>query len=215
MKKLLTMLLCGAVICTLTACKDTSSDIIKPAVSSASKGTPYKEPTHTSHDTNTVTAESSPATSKSSRFNYISTSEVEKDYEVEDDIGGVSILRYRGEGGKVNIPSVIGGKTVVKIDEHAFRGSEITNVVIPSSVVTIETHAFSGCDKLESLTISEGVEIIDDYAFADCPKLALVSLPDSIKEIGSGSFRNCPSLLLTYKGQTYTITNVRDLYDIF
>lgn len=215
MKKLLTILLCGAAVCTLTACKNNETPVVRPAASS-SKGTPYKEPTTASRGgTTDVIGTSSPTTSSSSRFNYISTSDVEKDYEVEDDLGGVNITRYRGEGGKVTIPSKIGGKAVIGIEQHAFRGSEVTNVVIPSSVRVIGTHSFSGCDKLESLTIYEGVEEINAYAFADCPKLALVSLPDSIREIGSDSFRNCPSLLLTYKGQTYTITNVEDLYLIF
>lgn len=214
MKKLLTILLCLSVMCTLTACKNEGAVVVRPAAST-SKGTPYKEPTNTSRGTDAANGTSSPTASSPSRFNYISTSDVEKDYEVEDDLGGVNILRYRGEGGKVTIPSVIDGKAVIKIEEHAFRGSEITNLVIPSSVKVIETHAFSGCDKLESLTIYEGVEEINDYAFADCPKLALVSLPDSIREIGAGSFRNCPSLLLTYKGQTYTISNVEELYLIF
>lgn len=113
------------------------------------------------------------------------------------------------------MPSVIGGKSVLKIDEHAFRGTEITNVIIPGAIRTIETHAFSGCDKLEQLTIGDGVKTLEDYAFADCPKLTLVSLPDSLKEIGTGAFRNCPNIMITYKGQTYTITNVDELYEIF
>lgn len=215
MKKLLTLLLCGSIALTFTACKN--EDTFTPVtVSSGSKGTPYKEPTTANNGANAaIGGDNAAATSTSSRFNYISTSEVEKDYEVEDDLGGVNILRYIGEGGKVTVPSVIEGKTVRQISDNAFRGSEVTNVVIPSSVDTIENHAFSGCDKLESLTIYEGVKVIDDYAFADCPKLALVSLPDSLMEIGVGAFRNCSSLLLTYKGKTYTIANVEELYDIF
>lgn len=215
MKKLLTLLLCGSIALTFTACK--KEDTFTPVTAfSSSKGTPYKEPTTANNGANAaIGGDAASATSTSSRFNYISTSEVEKDYEVEDDLGGVNILRYIGEGGKVTVPSVIDGKTVRQISDNAFRGSEVTNVVIPSSVDTIENHAFSGCDKLESLTISEGVKVIDDYAFADCPKLALVSLPDSLMEIGVGAFRSCSSLLLTYKGKTYTIANVEELYDIF
>ncbi len=216
MKKLLTLLLCGSIALTFTACK--KEDTFTPVTaSSSSKGTPYKEPTTANNGANAAIGGENAAanTTSSSRFNFISTSEVENDYELEDDLGGVNILRYIGDGGKVTVPSVIGGKTVRQISDNAFRGSEVTNVVIPSSVDTIENHAFSGCDKLESLTISEGVKVIDDYAFADCPKLALVSLPDSLMEIGVGAFRNCSSLLLTYKGKTYTIANVEELYDIF
>lgn len=214
MKKLLSIFLFGIIVLTLAGCKKENKTTSFPAVSSSSKGTPYKEPTSGGGAAITDGQTSVPS-SKSSRFNYISTSDVEADYEVEDDLGGVNILRYRGEGGKVSLPSVIGGKTVLKVDEHAFRGTEITNVVIPGTIRTIETHAFSGCDKLEQLTVGDGVDTIEDYAFANCPKLTLVSLPDGIKEIGSGAFRDCPNIMLTYKGQTYTSTNVEDLYDIF
>lgn len=217
MKRLLCVLLCGAVVLTLAGCKKNNSTPVIPTAASSSKGTPYKEPVTSGGGGGAAIIDepTGASSSKSSRFNYISTSEVEEDYEVEDDLGGVNILRYRGEGGKVSVPSVIGGKSVLKVDEHAFRGTEITNVTIPGAIRTIETHAFSGCDKLEQLTVGEGVETIEDYAFANCPKLTLVSLPDSLKEIGTGAFRDCPNIMLTYKGQTYTITNVDELYEIF
>lgn len=215
MKRLLCVLLCGTAVLTLSGCKK-KNNTITPAVTSSSKGTPYKEPTGNGSGGATIIGDDdNTAASKSSRFNYISTSEVEEDYEVEDDLGGVNILRYRGEGGKISVPSVIGGKSVLKIDEHAFRGAEITSVVIPGAIRTIETHAFSGCGKLEQLTIGDGVETIEDYAFADCPKLTLVSLPDNLKEIGTGAFRDCPNIMVTYKGQTYTVTNVEELYEVF
>lgn len=216
MKRLLCILLCGAIITTLSGCKK-KNDTITPVVTSTSKGTPYKEPAagNGGGGATIIDDDGNTTTSKSSRFNYISTSEVEEDYEVEDDLGGVNILRYRGEGGKVSVPSVIGGKSVLKIDEHAFRGSTITSVTIPGAIRTIETHAFSGCDALEQLTIGDGLETIEDYAFADCPKLTLVSLPDSLKEIGIDSFRDCPNISVTYKGQTYTITDVDKLYEVF
>lgn len=215
MKRLLCILLCGTAVLTLSGCKKKNNAVI-PAVTISSKGTPYKEPvTSGGGGAAIVGGDDNTATSKSSRFNYISTSEVEEDYEVEDDLGGVNILRYRGNGGKVSVPSVIGGKSVLKIDEHAFRGTEVTNVIIPGAIRTIETHAFSGCDKLEQLTIGDGVETIEGYAFADCPKLTLVSLPDSLKEIGTGAFRDCSNIMVTYKGQTYTITNVEELYEVF
>lgn len=216
MKRLLCILLCGTAVLTLSGCKKKNDTTVIPAVTSSSKGTPYKEPVTSGGGSAAIIDEpTSTPSSKSSRFNYISTSEVEEDYEVEDDLGGVNILRYRGEGGKIYVPSVIGGKSVLKIDEHAFRGTEITNVIIPGAIRTIETHAFSGCDKLEQLTIGDGVKTLEDYAFADCPKLTLVSLPDSLKEIGTGAFRDCPNIMITYKGQTYTITNVDELYEIF
>lgn len=219
MKKTLTILLCGVLTLTLTACGDKSTSVVKaPTASSSANETPYKAPSASKGGTTIIEdrTDSDTASKPSGTTDTTgTTSNAADDYEVEEDLGGVNILRYRGEGGKVSIPSVIGGEKVIQIGEHAFRGSAVTNVTIPATVREIETHAFTGCDSLEFLTIAEGVEVIDGYAFSECPKLSLVSLPDSIKEINSGAFRNCPNLMLTYKGQTYTAANVEDLYFIF
>lgn len=206
MKKFVSVILCGIMIFTLTGCKKKSASI-SPVVPSSKSGDVYKEPTGggitivdpvTSTPTVTTT-----------------TSEAASDYEVEDDLGGVNIVRYHGEGGKINIPQKIDDKTVIQIDEHAFRGAEVTSVTIPGTVREIETHAFSGCYLLETLTIAEGVQIIDGYAFSNCESLSLVTLPDSIEEINAGAFNDCPKLVLTFKGKTYTAANLEELYEYF
>lgn len=206
MKKFVSIILCGIMIFTLTGCKKKSASA-SPVISSSKSGTIYKEPTGggvTIVDpvvsVPTVTA---------------ATSEADSDYEVEDDLGGVNIVSYHGAGGKINIPQKIGGKTVIQIDEHAFRGVEVTSVTIPGTVREIETHAFSGCYLLETLTIAEGVQIIDGYAFSNCERLSLVTLPDSIVEINAGAFNDCPKLVLTFKGETYTAANLEELYEYF
>lgn len=210
MKKVVLILLFGIVSLILTACGKSDPAPILPSVSSKS-GTPYKEPS--GNGGVTIVGDNNTAASKPSGT--AATSEAASDYEIEDDLGGVSILRYHGEGGKVLIPSVINKQTVIKIDEHAFRGTAVTNVIVPGTVRTIETRAFSNCDLLETLSVSEGVEVIDGYAFANCDKLSLVTLPDSIREINAGAFSECPLLQLTYKGKTYTAVNVEELYEIF
>lgn len=214
MKKLLMILLCGVLTLSVTACGVNSTTAKAPAASSSSGETPYKAPS-ASKDGTTIIGDDTNANTASKPSDTTASSDTADDYELEEDLGGVNILRYLGKGGKVSIPSVIDGKKVIQIGEHAFRGSAVTNVTIPATVREIETHAFTGCDSLEILTIAEGVEVIDGYAFSECPKLSLVTLPDSIKEINPGAFRNCPNLMLTYKGQTYTAVNEEDLYFIF
>lgn len=217
MKKTLSILLCIAAAISLTACKKQPAATV-PTPTASQSGTPYKEPTGGGNGGTGGTIidnDKSPSASNSSRFNYISTSEIEEAYEFDDYRGEVNILHYRGEGGKVSIPSVIGGHPVVKIEDHAFRGTDVTSVTVPGSVKTIGTHSFSGCDNLEQLTIADGVETIEGYAFADCKRLTLVSLPDSIREIATGSFRDCPNIKLTYKGETFTAVNIEELYKVF
>lgn len=211
MKKLFIILLCGALTLALTACGDNGTSYVYAPQSSG--GTPYKEPAGNGGGTTFVgdgtdTSNSHKGTTSSAE------SKAREDYEFEDDLGVVNIIRYHGEGGKVSIPSMIGGKPVTHIDEHAFRGTAVTNVTIPGTVRTIETRAFTDCAQLEILTIADGVQTIEGYAFADCTKLTLVTLPDSIREIGSGAFSNCPRIQLTYRGYTYTAVNIDELYDV-
>lgn len=206
MKKFASIFLGVILILTFTGCKKKSAPVT-PVISSSKSGTIYKEPTG-GGVTIIDPAASVPTAAPT-------TSEAASDYEVEDDLGGVNIVRYRGKGGKITIPQKIGGKTVVMIDEHAFRGAEVTSVTIPGTVREIETHAFSGCYLLETLTIAEGVQIIDGYAFSDCERLSLVTLPDSIREINAGAFNYCPKLVLTFKGKTYTAADLEELYEFF
>lgn len=206
MKKIVSIILGIMMILTLTGCKKNTG--VTPVLSSSKSGTIYKEPTNGGITIIDDTPASVPSTANT-------TSQAASDYEVEDDLGGVNIVRYHGAGGKVNIPQKIGGKTVIQIDEHAFRGAQVTNVTIPGTIREIETHAFSGCYLLETLTLAEGVQIIDGYAFSNCERLSLVTLPDSIKEINAGAFNDCPNLRLTFKGKTYTAVNLEELYEYF
>ena len=210
MKKLLTILLCGAAMLTFTACGKSSDDIVITPVSS-SKGTPYKEPSGNGGVTNV--GDGTETTSKHTGTTSSAESKAREDYEYEDDLGVINILRYHGDGGKISVPAMIGGKTVVQIDEHAFRGAAVTNVTIPGTVKIIETRAFTSCYQLELLTIADGVETIEGYAFANCPKLTLVTLPDSLREVSAGAFDDCPRIQLTYRGKTYTAVNIKELYD--
>lgn len=207
MKKIASIILGIVMILTLAGCKKNTS--VTPVLSSSKSGTIYEEPTNGGGIT---IIDDTPASVPSTTS---TTSEADSDYEIEDDLDGVNIVKYHGEGGKVSIPQQIDGKTVIQIDEHAFRGALVTNVTIPGTIREIETHAFSGCYLLETLTLAEGVQIIDGYAFSNCERLSLVTLPDSIEEINAGAFNDCPNLMLTFKGKTYTAVNLEELYEFF
>ena len=206
MKKFASIFLGVVLILTFTGCKKKSAPV-NPVVSSSKSETIYKEPTGGGVTIIDPVMSAPTVTS--------TTSEAASDYEVEDYFGGANIVRYHGEGGKITIPQTIGGKTVVMIDEYAFRGALVTSVTIPGTVREIETHAFSGCYLLETLTLADGVEIIDGYAFSGCERLSLVTLPDSVREINAGAFNYCPKLVLTFRGKTYTAANLEELYEYF
>ena len=66
-------------------------------------------------------------------------------YSVNDD-NTITITKYTGSGGKVTIPSKIGGKSVTSIGERAFSGcTGLTSIIIPDSVTSIGDYAFYNC----------------------------------------------------------------------
>ena len=71
------------------------------------------------------------------------TAETEGDYEYWVlDNGTAEITGYNGSGGKVSIPSKLGGKKVTSIGYSAFSYSSITYLTIPNSVTIINSGAF-------------------------------------------------------------------------
>ena len=93
------------------------------------------------------------------------------------------------------IKQLIIGRDIEYIGNFAFYWCrELTSVVIDSGGKHIGKFAFSDCDKLESLEIRSGVTDIGDYAFFYCTKLTSVELPDTLSELSVDVFCGCHSL---------------------
>ena len=71
---------------------------------------------------------------------------------------------------------------------YSDENTEITKLVIPSSVTSIGDWAFCNCSGLTSVTISEGVTSIGSSAFSFCCSLTSVAIPSSVMSIGSYAF---------------------------
>lgn len=130
----------------------------------------------------------------------------EYDYELLDD-NTAKITRYFGDGGKVEIPSVLDGHTVTAIsgnekeydDEIVVVGAFedryfLTSVTIPDSVKIIDKHVFYSCENLVNVNIGNGVKSIGELAFAWCKKLENVTFGKNIENIGEMAFYNCKAL---------------------
>ena len=81
------------------------------------------------------------------------------------------ITNYLGNAKEVTIPSELGGKPVVMID-----------------------NGFWGNKTVEKVIVSEGIIDIAACVFVDCTNLKEVSLPSTLKYIGKNAFFNCTSL---------------------
>ncbi len=99
-------------------------------------------------------------------------------------IGGeVTIVKYRGAGGVVSIPSEYNGCPVRYIGDAAFQGStNVTHIIVPESVVSIGYHGMSDMIGCVMVTIPSTVTSIDDSAFEDSGEVIIKSPAGSFAE---------------------------------
>ena len=115
------------------------------------------------------------------------------EYVVLDD-DTISLTKYNGGGGTVNIPSSFEDKDVVSFGT-IFKGNKnIAKVIIPDTVTNIADNAFNNCTNLSGVTIGAGVKNIGDFAFRDCASLSSIVFPNSLTNIGEYAFDNCQQL---------------------
>ena len=74
---------------------------------------------------------------------------------------------------------------------YSDENTEITDLIIPSSVTSIGYYAFEGCSGLTSVTIPSSVTSIGGRAFEGCSSLTSVTIPEGVTSIGYGAFRDC------------------------
>lgn len=123
--------------------------------------------------------------------------------------GGISLRKCSaGRTGNVIIPD---GTTA--ISKSAFDYCQkITGVTFPKSMTAIGEKAFADCISLKNITFTGGSIELGDRAFLDCTGLTDVTMPDSVTNI-EDSFYGCNSIKATYKGKTYTYSEIDDLYN--
>lgn len=110
----------------------------------------------------------------------------------------------------INIPA-----NVTDIDDFAFSEcSALTTVNIPASVEDIGEFAFKNCTSLSTVTFSEGLKDIGTGAFAGCTSLTLINLPNSVQELETNAFDINVAFTVTYKGNSYTPSNISELYSL-
>ncbi|MBR6872745.1 MAG: leucine-rich repeat protein [Ruminococcus sp.] len=111
----------------------------------------------------------------------------------------------------LTLPEKLEGKKVTKVDsyflsftegvnkvvipegytailDNAFCVSDITEVVLPSTLKTIGSYAFNECEKLASINLGRNLTSIGKYAFSNCLALRSVELGKFIKTIGNYAF---------------------------
>jgi hypothetical protein len=84
---------------------------------------------------------------------------------------------------------------LVRIEESAFYGSQLQDIVIPYSNEILRPFCFSGCESLTAVTFESksGLVQIEETTFRGSGLQAIV-IPSSVQTIGNDSFLNCSRL---------------------
>ena len=103
---------------------------------------------------------------------------------------GVKAFYFSSYGGKIKtkIKSVQFPEGLEYIDEWAFQGNLIEDLIIPDSVTEIRKRTFWG-NKISSITLSKNLVSIGDDAFEE-NLISDIELPSSLESIGSNAFKN-------------------------
>jgi hypothetical protein len=107
----------------------------------------------------------------------------------------ITITKYTGRGGVVDIPYTINKRLVTCIGDAAFKNcTSLTSVKIPSGVTRISSEAFRGCNSLTSVAIPASVTSIGGKAFRFCFRLPGITIPASVTNIEYEAFYHCTRL---------------------
>ena len=79
------------------------------------------------------------------------------------------------------------------IENCAFTGCGLEELIIPSHIKTVGYSAFAGCEKLKKVVIEEGISEIEN-AFMNCGSLEEITIPNSLKTLGKDFFAGLKSL---------------------
>ena len=74
------------------------------------------------------------------------------------------------------------------------RGKTVQAIFgIPEGIKVIEDEAFAGCGVAEVI-VPDSITEIGRGAFSDCTSLRTLTIPKSVRQLGDGAFANCMSL---------------------
>ncbi len=123
------------------------------------------------------------------------------------DDGTLEIRTYKGSELFVDVPDMVGKKTVSAMGSSVFgvRGrppggekqpdcSRIIRIHVPEGIVRIGSFAFRGCEALETLELPSTLEKFGEGACQSCVSLTSIRLPDRIACLPEVAFYGCGSL---------------------
>ena len=106
-----------------------------------------------------------------------------------------------------NLSGIILPDSLTTLERYAFSYTPITSIVIPDSVNTILSGSFQGCDKLETVKLSQNLTYLGDTFSSD--NLKEITIPKNVNRI-SGHLSPRMNVIFEDKTSIWFKTNSRD-----
>lgn len=95
-----------------------------------------------------------------------------------------------------NLPEVDLNESYIHLIGQIGTEEKGTQFVLPASLITIEDEAFEGT-AITNIVLPESVETIGDYAFANIQTLRNISIPNKTTYIGKNAFKGSNNAIIT------------------
>ena len=118
-------------------------------------------------------------------------------YEINTDgINTCTITGYNSTVYTNIIPGVIGGYTVTRIGNGAFKGKKQISgeIALPNTIISIGNEAFYECTNLSIIRLGQSLKSIGNSAFLGCNYLKTIRFNNSLENIGDRAFYRCTML---------------------
>ena len=124
----------------------------------------------------------------------------------------VGLLAYTGNSSSntLVLPSKINGKDVVEIGQNCFSGvTNVTSIVIPSTITKIHDSAFANCVNLAEINFESDSKLtyIGSNAFENCRSLSTIDLPISLNSFGDTPFAGSSIKIISSKSSYFPVEN--------
>ena len=113
----------------------------------------------------------------------------------------MSLIITHGEqaySGDIVIPNEVtyNGRSlkVTKVDDEAFKNTDLLSIILPQDLLSIGRSAFEGCKSIKEIIFPTSVQWIEKSAFKGCIGLTSLTLPDNLLSINDSVFWGCTGL---------------------
>lgn len=107
----------------------------------------------------------------------------------------INITSVKASVFSTNLRSIILPKSIINIEDQAFRGCKnLSQITLSANLTSIGNEAFSGCIDLSDIALPYTLISIGESAFEGCTGLKAIVLPNQLNTIGSRAFFGCENL---------------------